>query len=78
MSSNGMAGGAARMKRVAPIAGALAVVLILAVFALSRVGCANHHTPAGHVGYIKSVPLFGAGEFVGTQVGPTSTGWVWR
>jgi len=73
-----MAAGAARMKRVAPIAGALLVVLILAVFLLSRVGCGNPHTPAGNVGYIKSVPLFGAGEFVGTQVGPTSTGWVWR
>jgi hypothetical protein len=41
-------------------------------------GCANHHTPAGHVGYVKSRPIMGAGDFVGTQQGPTSTGWVWR
>lgn len=66
------------MKRIAPIAGAVLVVVILGLFGLSRVGCANHHTPAGHVGYIKSRPLFGAGEFVGIQEGPTSTGWVWR
>lgn len=73
-----MGGGAAQMKRVAPIAGAVVVLLVLAVVVLSRVGCTNHHTPAGHVGYIKSVPFFGAGEWVGTQKGPTSTGWVWR
>lgn len=78
MSSNGLTGSTAQMKRFAPIAGALVVVLILGVFGLSRVGCGNHHTPAGHVGYIKSTPLFGAGEFVGVQRGPTSTGWVWR
>ncbi len=44
----------------------------------SAVGCGNHHTPAGHVGYIRSQPILGAGEFVGIQEGPTSTGWVWR
>ncbi|MEZ4401373.1 MAG: SPFH domain-containing protein [Kofleriaceae bacterium] len=41
-------------------------------------GCRNHHTPAGHVGYIKSRPFLGAGEFVATQTGPTSTGFAWR
>ncbi len=58
--------------------GALAVILILSIAGLSRVGCANHHTPPGHEGYIRSKPLIGAGEFVGIQRGPTSTGWVWR
>lgn len=59
------------------IAGA-AILLVLAVAAMSRVGCGNHHTPAGHAGYVRSTPLVGAGEYVGTQLGPTSTGWVWR
>lgn len=59
------------------IAGA-AILLLLGVAAMSRVGCNNHHTPAGHAGYIRSTPIVGAGEFVGTQLGPTSTGYVWR
>ncbi|MBK9030562.1 MAG: hypothetical protein IPL61_04350 [Myxococcales bacterium] len=41
-------------------------------------GCRNHHTPAGHVGYVRSRPFLGAGAFVGTITGPTSTGFVWR
>ncbi|MCP4449463.1 MAG: hypothetical protein GY811_29630 [Myxococcales bacterium] len=45
---------------------------------MSRVGFADHHTPAGHAGYIRSTPVVGAREFVGTHVGPTSTGWAWR
>lgn len=49
-----------------------------AMFGISAIGCGNHHTPAGHVGYIRSQPILGAGEFVGIQEGPTSTGWVWR
>lgn len=51
---------------------------LVAAFALSFVGCANHNTPAGHVGYVKSRPILGAGKFIGIQQGPTSTGWVWR
>lgn len=51
-------------------------VLMLALLA---VGCANETTPEGFVGYVHHVPLvFGEGGFVGTQVGPTSTGVVWR
>jgi regulator of protease activity HflC (stomatin/prohibitin superfamily) len=64
--------------RLGPAAGALIVVLVLAILALSRVGCVNIHTPPGHEGYVRSKPIAGAGEFVGTQTGPTSTGWVWR
>jgi regulator of protease activity HflC (stomatin/prohibitin superfamily) len=59
------------------VAGA-AILLLLGGAALSRVGCDNHHTPPGKAGYIRSTPMVGAGEYVGTQVGPTSTGWVWR
>ena len=73
-----MSGGVAQVRRLAPVVAVAFVVLLLGVFGLSRVGCANHHTPPGHVGYVKSRPLFGAGEFVGVQTGPTSTGWVWR
>lgn len=76
MNGNGTAGEARR--RIAAIAIVLLLVAALASFGLSWVGCANHHTPPGHVGYIKSRPLLGAGEFVGIQRGPTSTGWVWR
>ncbi len=51
-------------------------ILILALFAG---GCVNERTPEGHVGYIIHRPLaYGSSEFVGTQVGPTSTGLVWR
>jgi len=64
-------------KRLVPILAGLAVTVV-AVVGLSRVGCVNVHTPPGYVGYVRSEPFFGAGEFVGTQVGPTSTGWVWR
>jgi len=64
--------------RVGPMIGAILVLTILSVAGLSKVGCANHHTPPGYEGYIRSVPLASAGSFVGIQSGPTSTGWVWR
>ncbi len=67
-----------RRQRIAAAGSTLAVIAIVGFLALARLGCANHHTPPGHEGYIKSKPLVGAGEFVGTQTGPTSTGWVWR
>jgi hypothetical protein len=62
------------------ISSALVSIFIAFLFVLifSRVGCANHHTPPGHEGYIRSKPIAGAGKFVGIQRGPTSTGWVWR
>ncbi|HLU67553.1 MAG TPA: SPFH domain-containing protein [Kofleriaceae bacterium] len=79
MNSTGMTGGGvARLRRLAPVAGGALIVALIGAVGLSRVGCANHHTPPGHVGYVKSRPLIGAGEFVGIQQGPTSTGWVWR
>ncbi|MCP4448112.1 MAG: hypothetical protein GY811_22665 [Myxococcales bacterium] len=59
------------------IAGA-AILLFLGFAAMSRVGCNNHHTPPGHAGYVRSTPMVGAGKYVDTQTGPTSTGWVWR
>jgi SPFH domain / Band 7 family len=79
VNTNGMSSGAARqVRRLAPLLAGALILLLLLGFGLSRVGCANHHTPPGHVGYLKSRPLFGAGEFIGVQKGPTSTGWVWR
>lgn len=66
------------MAKLGPQIAGAAILLVLGVAAMSRVGCNNHHTPAGHAGYIRSTPMIGAGEFVGTQIGPTSTGWVWR
>ncbi|HUS62885.1 MAG TPA: SPFH domain-containing protein [Kofleriaceae bacterium] len=79
MTTNGMTGGAGpNLRRLAPALAVGAVLFVLATVGISKMGCANHHTPAGHVGYVKSRPIMGAGEFVGTQKGPTSTGWVWR
>jgi hypothetical protein len=79
VTTNGMTGGAGQnLRRSAPVVAVVLVVLVLGTIGISKVGCANHHTPAGHVGYVKSIPIAGAGEFVGTQTGPTSTGWVWR
>lgn len=46
--------------------------------AVGSVGYGNHHTPAGHQGYIRTNPFVTAAEFVGVQTGPTSTGMVWR
>jgi hypothetical protein len=60
------------------IAGVAGIVVIVAAVGIAYAGCRNHHTPAGHVGYIKSRPFLGAGEFVDIQTGPTSTGFAWR
>ena len=46
--------------------------------AIGSIGYGNHHTPAGHQGYIRTNPFVTAAEFVGVQSGPTSTGMVWR
>jgi hypothetical protein len=79
VKTNGMTSGAAGQVRKLSVLVAVAfTVIVVGGFGLSRVGCANHHTPPGNVGYIRSVPFFGAGEFVGVQTGPTSTGFVWR
>ena len=80
MSSNGSAGSGAGNYAVKalPAAAAAVILTVIVVAGLSRVGCVNAQTPPGHEGYIKSKPLFGSAEFVGTQAGPTSTGWVWR
>ncbi len=69
----------ARVVRRRKLSVAIGIVVVgLASIGVSAIGCGNHHTPAGHVGYIRSQPILGAGEFVGIQEGPTSTGWVWR
>jgi hypothetical protein len=64
--------------RILAYVGGGAAAFVVALVVVSRVGCVNVMTPAGHEGYIKSNPIFGEAEFVGTQEGPTSTGWVWR
>jgi hypothetical protein len=64
--------------RILAYAGGGAAAFVVALAVVSRVGCVNVVTPAGHEGYIKSNPIFGEAEFVGIQEGPTSTGWVWR
>ncbi len=46
--------------------------------AVGSIGYGNHHTPAGHQGYVRTNPFVTAAEFVGVQTGPTSTGMVWR
>jgi regulator of protease activity HflC (stomatin/prohibitin superfamily) len=60
------------------VVAALALTAVVTFAALSRVGCDNRMTPAGHEGYVKTNPIFGAAEYDGIQRGPTSTGWVWR
>lgn len=78
MSSNGTSETERRQRlNAAALAGGGTMILAVAV-GIMYVGCRNHHTPAGHVGYIKSRPVLGAGEFVDTQTGPTSTGFAWR
>jgi hypothetical protein len=78
VNTNGMSGAARQVRRLAPVTAGALIAVVLIGFGLSRMGCANNHTPPGHVGYIKSRPILGAGEFIGIQRGPTSTGWVWR
>jgi regulator of protease activity HflC (stomatin/prohibitin superfamily) len=42
-------------------------------------GCANTVTEEGFVGYVYHIPLFvGNAHYIDNQVGPTSTGMVWR
>ena len=83
MSSNGSNGSkiayVGRLLRHARalVGGGVFVVLAVAL-GVAYAGCRNHHTPAGHVGYIKSRPFLSAGEFIGVQSGPTSTGLAWR
>lgn len=66
------------LARLVPLVGGLLLLGVVVVLAASWVGCANHHTPPGHEGYIRSRPIAGSAAFVGLQKGPTSTGWSWR
>ena len=68
-------GGRKHLGAAAAIVLGLTVVIVVGV---ARVGCVNRHTPAGYEGYLRSNPIAGAGSYVGSQRGPTSTGWVWR
>src|SRR5262245_44740441 len=66
-----------RRKTISLVIG-LTVTTTVVMLMLTWIGCENHHTPAGHVGYVKSRPILGAGHCIDIQKGPTSTGWVWR
>lgn len=49
------------------------------IVALALAACTNQTTPEGHEGYLVHQPMvIGSAHFVGGQVGPTSTGLVWR
>ncbi len=65
-------------QRIGPAIGLTALIVLLAVGGLSRLGCANHHVTPGHFGYVKSKPLTQSAEFLEVIRGPGSTGWVWR
>jgi len=61
----------------APSAARMLCVAVLALAALS--GCSNSTTPEGYEGYVSHIPLiFGSAHYVDSQIGPTSTGMVWR
>jgi hypothetical protein len=80
MSSNGEreALGQLLKHRIAGVGGGIVVIVLVVAVGVAYAGCNNHHTPAGSVGYIKSRPFLGAGQFVAVQTGPTSTGFAWR
>ena len=52
-------------------------VLILVGFVIWLGGSNNVATPGGYVGYVTQGAVFGRHQFLGTQVGPTSTSKVW-
>ena len=82
MSENGgirvVAGGSHGSGRLLRNLGVLAGLALVVLIGVAKVGCVNEHTPPGYEGYLRSVPFAAAGKYVGRQIGPTSTGWVWR
>ncbi|MBW2462628.1 MAG: hypothetical protein JRH11_13345, partial [Deltaproteobacteria bacterium] len=51
----------------------------LTLMLMSLGACTNETTPEGYEGYIMHRPLYvGRSHYVGSQIGPTSTGVVWR
>lgn len=55
----------------------IAVVAVVVSFIIWMMGSSNVKTPAGYVGYIRQNSFFGKTEYVGLQVGPTSSGRHW-
>jgi regulator of protease activity HflC (stomatin/prohibitin superfamily) len=53
------------------------VIIFLLPLFVWLVGSTNCETPAGYVGYVTQGSVFGKKQFIGTQVGPTSTGRMW-
>jgi regulator of protease activity HflC (stomatin/prohibitin superfamily) len=52
-------------------------VLVVVAFVVWLAGSSNVATPGGYVGYVTQGAVFGRHQYLGTQVGPTSTGKVW-
>lgn len=55
------------------------LIFILILIMLMVTGCGNPYTPAGHEGYVQTVPLlFGQGGFSQVIKGPRKLGMSWR
>ncbi len=65
-----------RYTALAGLAGSLLVIIFLSGFAW-LIEANNETTPGGYVGYVTQGAVFGHREYIGTQVGPTSTGKMW-
>ncbi len=60
-----------------PLFALIVLVLLAGPFVVWLLGSGNEGTPAGYVGYVTQRSIFGHSAFVGTQMGPTSTGRMW-
>jgi regulator of protease activity HflC (stomatin/prohibitin superfamily) len=56
---------------------AAAGILLFLGFAIWFTESNNVATPGGYVGYVTQGAVFGKHQYIGTQMGPTSTGKVW-
>lgn len=61
---------------LAGLAASLLVIIFLSGI-VWLIGANNESTPGGYVGYVTQGAVFGHREYIGAQVGPTSTGKMW-
>src|SRR4051812_29435464 len=54
------------------------VVLGFLSFCFWALNSSNVETPGGYVGYVTQGAIFGQKRFVGTQLGPVSSGKIWK